>query len=72
MKYSYAFANQLKTLYYIRDVKHFLVNKTFQRAHVTFQHNFSGYVIGVIFGYIYHYAKPTGVKSKKVINTLLL
>jgi hypothetical protein len=55
-------------MYHIRNVKHLLVNKTYQRAHITLQYNFGGYFVGVIFGYIYHYAKPTAAKCIKVIR----
>jgi hypothetical protein len=59
-------------LYHIRTARHYLADKTSQRAHITFQNNFGAYMVGVIFGYIYHYVRPTAVKYMKVIKTLLL
>jgi len=53
-------------------MKHILQNKTFRRAHITFQHNFGAYFVGVIFGYVHHNIKHTGVKCVKVISQLIL
>jgi hypothetical protein len=44
------------------------MDKTFQKAHVTVQQNFGAYVIGIIFGYIYHNTTDISVKWTKVIN----
>ncbi|XP_033611673.1 nose resistant to fluoxetine protein 6-like isoform X2 [Cryptotermes secundus] len=53
-------------LLYPQTGKQVFKDKTFQRAHITFHRNFGAYLIGVIFGYIYHNTTHTSVKWTKV------
>lgn len=58
-------------MYLVRTGRNLLMDKTFQRAHITFQHNFGPYFIGVIFGYIYHNRTHIRVKLTKVIHSII-
>jgi hypothetical protein len=58
-------------IYLLRTGRHLFMDKTFQKAHITFQQNFGAYFTGVIFGYIYHNTTNTSVKWTKVINPVI-
>jgi hypothetical protein len=58
-------------MYLIRAGKRLLMDKNFQRVHITFQQNFGAYFVGVIFGYIYHNTTHISVKWTKVINPII-